>query len=173
VKRIIAAAKSAGIEPKYLQTDFIPIHPRYKREHEKEDFLGFFVKKKVVVTIRDLSEFDDLLSSALQTGATNVYGINFRTTELKKCREQARSSAAKAALEKATLMAGELGQKVGKAYSIAETPPASWSYGPRSPGSQMQMSAQAPHEEEPSPEQTMALGQISVKAKVTASFLLE
>jgi uncharacterized protein len=126
VKRIIAEAKSAGIEPKYLQTDFIQIHPRYKREHEKEVFLGFFVKMKVVMTIRDPSKFDDLLSSALQTGATNVYGINFRTTELKKYREQTRSLAVKAA-----------------------------------------------HEEEPSPEQTMAPGQIRVKAKVTASFLLE
>jgi len=174
VRKIIAAAKALGVEPKYLQTDFIEIHPRYKREHEKEIFLGFFVKKKVGITLRDVSKFDELLSSALQSGATHVYGISFRTTELKKYREQARSLAVKAAMEKASLMARELGQKVGKAHSIIETPPPSWSYGTRSLGLPMaQVSVQAPQEESSSVQETLALGQITIKARVTVSFLLE
>ena len=173
IRKILGAATTRGIEPKYLQTDFIQIRPRYKREHEKEVFLGFFVTKKVVITLKDLSKFDDLLSSALQAGATHVYGMSFRTTELKKYREQARSLAVKAAQEKATLMARELGQKVGKANSITETAPPSSRYGTRSLGPQMQMSVQAAEAETSPVEESLAPGQIAVKAKVTVSFLLE
>jgi uncharacterized protein len=40
MNKIVALAKQYGIDPKYIQTDFIQISPRYKHEHEKEIFLG-------------------------------------------------------------------------------------------------------------------------------------
>ena len=63
-------------------------------------------------------KFEDLLSDALEAGVTHVQGIEFRTTELRKHRDRARSLALKAAQEKAELLADGAGRKIGKAISI-------------------------------------------------------
>jgi uncharacterized protein YggE len=73
-----------------------------------------------VLEIRDTSIFEDILSDILEAGANYVRDVIFRTTELKKYREQARSHAITAAREKAVKLAKELGQKVGKPYIIQE-----------------------------------------------------
>lgn len=120
-----------------------------------------------------MSKFDELLSSALQAGATHVYGISFRSTELKKYREQARSLAVKAALEKATLMARDVGQKVGKAASITEVHPSMYGVFPRTRSPMAQMSVQASEGQNFSAQESLAPGQIAVKARVSISVLLE
>jgi len=49
-----------------------------------------------------------------------LLGVDFRTTELKKYREQARELAARAAREKADKIAAVLGESVGHAITINE-----------------------------------------------------
>jgi len=114
VKRVLALAKEYAIESKYVQTDQISIEPRYRDGYTQADFIGYFVRKTIVFTLKDISRFEALLSSTLEAGATHVHGIQFRTTELRKHRDQARALALKAAQEKANAMAKELGQKAGK-----------------------------------------------------------
>ena len=51
-------------------------------------------------------------------GVNYVHGVEFRTTELRKHKDTARALAVKAAREKATAMAGELGPALGEPRTI-------------------------------------------------------
>jgi uncharacterized protein YggE len=102
VAKILETAKKKGIEEKHIQTDHISIEPRYRDQWEHRTFIGYFVRKTVVVTLRDVDKFEPLLSSFLDAGANYVHGIQFRTTELRKHRDKARSLAINAAREKAS-----------------------------------------------------------------------
>ena len=105
VSRIIVLATKYKVEKKHIQTGHISIEPRYKDGYTREDFIGYFVRKSVVFTLRDVSKFENLLSSALEAGANYVHGVEFRTTKLREHRDQARMLARKAAKEKATKLA--------------------------------------------------------------------
>ena len=101
VQKILQLAKTFGIESKHVQTDYISIEPRYEDQWEHRNFIGYFVRKTVAITLRDTSRFEALLSRALEAGADYVHGVQFRTTDLRKHRDQARALAIKAAREKA------------------------------------------------------------------------
>jgi hypothetical protein len=124
--RILAVAQNFKIAPKDVQTDYVSIEPRYDREG-KMTILGYTVRKSMVVTLRDVSRFDALLSDAVDSGANVVLGVQFLTSDLRKYRDQARVLAIKAAKEKADALAGALGQKAGKALTINEQQSNSWS----------------------------------------------
>ena len=106
-----------------------------------------------------------------------MHGIEFRTTELRKFRDQARLLAVKAAREKADLLARESGRRVGKAVSIGE---ASYgyhsSYGSWWGGRYSSMTQNITQNLGGSPlesDSTLAPGQISIRASVHTSFVLQ
>jgi len=176
VQRILQLARKFEIESKHVQTDFISIEPRYEEQWEHRNFIGYFVRKTVVITLRNISRFEDLLSAAL-ADANYVLGVEFRTTELRKHRDEARALAIKAAREKANDLAGELGQKAGQPHSIREDQTWWWSgygsvWGSRWGGMMTQnvmQTAGGPA----TPETSIAPGQITVSARVTVSFELQ
>jgi uncharacterized protein YggE len=178
VERLLALAARYAIQPQHVQTEHLSIEPRYRDDYEKRDFIGFFVRKTVVITLRDLATFEDLLSDALQEGATHVHGIEFRTTELRKHRDEARSLAIKAAREKAEALAGELGQTVGQPHTIHEDQGSWWSsynwwWGARWGGSVAQNVIQESGGGGVPEDGSLAPGQITVNARVTVSFEME
>jgi uncharacterized protein YggE len=178
LQKIIATVKKLGIEDKYIQTDYINIEPRYEHEWENRQFIGYFVRKSMSITLRDVSKFEALLSGVLDVGANYIHGIDFRTTELRKYRDQARSLAVKAAQEKANDLAKQLRQTVGKPHMIQEYNIGGWfSYhnwwGARGGSQMMQNVVQDGAASSGAGDGTIALGQISIKAQVTVSFELE
>ncbi|MFH2047203.1 MAG: SIMPL domain-containing protein [Pseudomonadota bacterium] len=173
----IDAAKKHKIEEKHIQTDHISIEPRYEHQYEHRKFIGYFVRKSIVLTIRDTSEFENILTSVLEAGANYVHGVQFRTTELRKHRDKARLLAIKAAREKANDLAKELGQKVGKPYEINENPSGWWSWYNSSWGSRwgggMAQNVMQNAAGSSGSDSSIALGQIKVNAKITVSFEIE
>jgi len=163
VKRIFALAKKHNVPSGSIRIDSMSIEPRYKDRDVREDFIGYCVRKTLVLTVRDLSRFDDLVNSVLDTGANYVYGVQFRTTKLREYRDQARALALRAAKEKAKNMAKELGQKVGRPYTIVEE-----QYERGMAPNVMQGAGGSSGEADKS----IALGQISVNARVRVSFEL-
>lgn len=173
VSSILAMVKKLGVEEKFIQTDYLSVEPRYdytvqyNNERERK-FLGYYMTKNISITLRDVSKFEKLIADALKLGTNYVRGINFQTTELRKHRDQARLMAVRAAKEKATALASELGQKIGKPITISES-----SYNvpmyknvSKYAVSEMNMSTG-------SNDEVIALGQIDVKASVSVTFELE
>lgn len=176
ISKTIRVAKAHDIPEKHIQTDYIDIEARYEDGYQKRDFIGYFVRKTVVVTLRDLDEFESLLSGVLAVGTTNVHGIQFRTTELRKHRDEARAKAIRAAKEKAVALAAELDQTVGQPITINEGGNW-WSGGSRWwGGSRYNMMSQNVIQNASvrgDSNGSLAPGQISVTANVSVTFELE
>src|SRR5947208_12514989 len=66
VKRLLALATQFEIKPELVQTDYINIEPRYQDSYAQADFLGYWVRKTVIITLKDTTKFEDLLTQALQ-----------------------------------------------------------------------------------------------------------
>ncbi|MBI5652904.1 MAG: SIMPL domain-containing protein [Chloroflexi bacterium] len=174
-KKVIAAAQARGIEAKHIQTEQIRIEPRYSDSYAT-NLMSYVVRKTIVITLKDISKFEDLQTAALDAGANRVHGIQFQTTELRKHRDQARALAIQAAQEKATAMAKSLGQKIGKPNSIQENYSSWWSWYDRwwGGGAMSQNVVQNVGGAGASPDEgSFAPGQITVNARVTVSFELE
>jgi uncharacterized protein YggE len=177
IQKTIAAARSLAVQAAHIQTDYVGIEPKYPQGDIAREVQGYVVRRTVLIRLKDISRFEDLLTAALEAGITHVHGIEFRTTELRKYRDQARALAVKAAQEKADLLARESGRRVGTARSISEA-----SYGYHSSygswwgqryGSMaqnvMQNMGGAPLESDT----TLAPGQISIRASVHTSYVLQ
>jgi hypothetical protein len=175
-QKIIKAAKEQKVDEKNIQTDYISIEPEYDDRGNQRKFVDFLVHKNIVITLKDTSKFEELLSAILSAGANYVHGIEFRTTELRKYRDQARALAIKAAQEKAAALAKELGRTIGRPHKIQEGKTDWWSgYNSWRSGYGSQMSQNAiQNTSSPSEgESSVALGMISVNANVTVSFELQ
>lgn len=176
VKRVLALADELGIAGQHVQTDYVSIEPRYRNGYyEDRDFIGYFVHKNIVVTLRDLTRFEDLLAGALDAGANYIHGIEFRTTELRQHRDEARALAIEAAREKAEAMAGELGQQVGQPLLIEEQQSGWWSgynswWGSRFGGGMTQNVIQETGGVSVLADSSVAPGQIAVNARVAVTF---
>ncbi len=120
VRNIIALAEQFKILPAQIQTGQLNIEPRYRDNYEKKEFIAYFVRKRIVVHLKDLSKFEDLLSSFLAAGVNYIEGIQFRRSDLEKYQEQAQAKAVRAAQAKAARLAKELGQTIGRPHLVQE-----------------------------------------------------
>jgi len=179
VKEVLRIAQAYGVEARHIQTDHISIEPRYEDNYEKKDLIGYFVRKTIVITLKDISKFDDLLTSVIDADVNYVHRIQFRTTELRKYRDEARALAIKAAQEKANALAGELGQSVGKPRTIHEEQADWWSWynswWGAGWGNNMSQNViqEAGGSSSITDDGTIAPGQITVNARVSVSFEFE
>jgi uncharacterized protein YggE len=178
IAAVLALAADYGIPPEHVQTDYVGIEPRYRNGYyEPSDFIGFFVHKTVVITLRDLSQFEGLLADALEAGVNYVHGIEFRTTELRQHRDEARALAIRAAKEKAEALAGELDQKIGDPLDIQEVQNGWWSgynawWGSRWGNGMSQNVIQEVGGVSVLADSSVAPGQINVNARVSVTFEL-
>src|SRR5439155_20223766 len=101
-KKLLAAIKDVGVEDKYVQTDVMQVQIEYPAGGPKNGIDGYFCRRQYAVTLKDVKLFEKLIDSALNNGANYLMGFEFRTSELRKHRDQARKMAIKAAKEKAT-----------------------------------------------------------------------
>jgi len=128
VRQILAIARKNSVKPEDVQTSQITVQPKYNtddlpyesRDKVKRVLVGYEVSKTVAIRLRDIARFDDLLADVLKAGITRLSNLEFRDSQIRKHRDEARRMAIRAAQEKAKLLAGEIGQSIGPAYSITE-----------------------------------------------------
>ena len=178
VRQVLELARDYGIQPQHIKTDHVSIEPSYHDEYEKRNFIGFFVRKSIVITLKDISKFEDLLTDVLKDGVNYVHGIQFRTTQLRKYRDEARALAIQAAQEKAVALAGGLGRQVGQPQTIYEEHSGWWSWydawwGNRWGGGMAQNVVQEVGGGSLPEDGSLAPGQITVNARVTVTFTME
>ncbi len=179
IQRVINAVRSLGIEAKDIATDYYIVYPVY------EDFSslvikGYRIDNTVSITLRDVKLVDDVVIAALKAGANEVQDVQFYTSELRKYRDQAREMAMKAAGEKAQALADTAGAQTGCVLTVSEN---TWTqyYGSWRGGRNMAIWAQNVVQNA-SPTQVgsgqmddspMSLGQIAIRAEVTARYSLK
>lgn len=180
VRRIMELTRRYNIAPQDVQTDYIGVSPKY-REVKKRGlvsgeatetesvFVGYEVSKTVVIRLKDISRFESLLSDILKAGIDRLRDLDFRTSDIRRYKDQARALAIKAAREKAVALTKEIGQTIGRAYTISEE---GYRYGDsnRMAANTTSLIGGDYSDDESS---TIAPGMITVTAKVTVSFRLQ
>ncbi len=173
---LLALAEEYDIAARNVQTDYISVFPVYEDEYSvRSRLVAYRVQRMVVITLSDISRFEGLLSDALLAGANHVHGVQFRTTELRKHRDQARALALRAAREKAEALTAELGLRVGEPRTITEEYSGWWSWydswwGSRYGGSMAQNVVQEVGSAGYAPDSALAPGQITVNARISVTF---
>ena len=134
VAKILDLTKRFQILPQNVKTDSISVEMKYESVRDaktkiydedgdeigKKIFKGYEVSKTVTIKLTDISRFEEFFAETLKTGITEVNSVTFATSKLREHKDTARDMAMKAAKEKATAMAGSIGQTVGKAVRITE-----------------------------------------------------
>ncbi|MGH9871706.1 MAG: SIMPL domain-containing protein [Pyrinomonadaceae bacterium] len=172
VKQLLALARQYHIPPTKVQTGYINVSQRFSDEDVTKKppvFLGYTVTKSVGIILEDVSKAEDLLADIFKSGVSQIQNVSFRTSQLRKHKDQARAMAIKAAQEKAIALTKEINQSIGKAYSITEELPRTYSYSQNQTSNFVDSVENRPSSEEG----TLALGQISITAQVTVSFELK
>jgi hypothetical protein len=122
------------------------------------------------------------VTGLLTNGVNIIEGVDFRTTSLRKYRDEARAMAVRAAKEKAKAMTDELGVKLGRPCNVnANDSSYYWGGWNRSFNGgfnannyvQNVSSAVGGGATSDNASDTFAVGQISVTATVNISFLIE
>jgi uncharacterized protein YggE len=165
-KKVIALAHDAGVEAKYIQTSELTMGPEYTQDRDRQ-LVGYFVSQTIAITLKDLSKYEALMTSLLEAGVNRVDGIDFRVAETRKYKDEARAKAIRAAREKAVAMAAELGQTIGKPWSISEDSESGFLNGMANAaggGGGMPPESEGP---------TLAPGQVTIRASISVSFLLD
>jgi uncharacterized protein YggE len=180
VKQVFALAKDNKVNSDDVQTSYISVEPKYntddleygeERRGVKRVFIGYAVSKTIAIRLKDISRFDPLLSDVLRAGVTKVRNVEFRDSQIRKHKDQARAMAIKAAQEKASLLAREIGQTIGPAHSITEGTVGRYiAGGVMNQNSTSVISGDLSAGES---ESAIAPGLISVTAQVTVSFQLK
>ncbi len=128
VQQVLEFSQELGINANHVQTDFIDMEPMYDYSSSGRRLEGYRVRKTIVITLAEMSQFEVFLSGVLERGVNYVHDVEFRTTELRQHRDQARALAVQAAQEKAEALAGELGQNIGEPVMIQEEQSGWWSW---------------------------------------------
>jgi hypothetical protein len=165
--KVLAALRAAGITESELQSSQIQITPNYTNNQQDTETLRFFrVTQTISGTLRDVKKVPDVTAAVVTAGATGVRDATFRTSLFRKHRDDARLRAVRAAREKATALAAELGAVLGKPYSITEGSSHDWS------GGNFRMNSIQPAEARDDAASTFAPGTISISSTVHVSFYL-
>lgn len=181
INRIIRALKAQKIAEKDIVTDWYVITPIYD-DYDSLTIEGYRINNVIAITLRDIGKVNKVIAVSLDAGANEVLNVEFYLSNLRKYRDQARELAMKAAQEKAQDLATAAGVKTGCVMNINEN---TWSYyngwwygrnSSRDLWTQNTVQNAAPAgggEGALTDSGPVNLGQISVRAEVSASFSLK
>ena len=178
INRVILALNAQGIEEKDIVTDWYVIEPIYE-DYGSLYIKGYRINNIVAITLRDISKVNMVIIAALNAGANQVINVEFYLSNLRKYRDQAREMAMKAAQEKAQDLAFAAGAETGCVMDINENSWSNYNGGWYSQNRDL-WTQNTMQNISPSGGETSALidsgpvnlGQISVRAEVSASFSL-
>jgi uncharacterized protein YggE len=181
ISKVIKAIQSLGVEAKDISTDQYVIEPLYE-DYDSLHIKGYRIYNVISITMRDVEKTSESIARAFQAGANQVVDVQFYTSELRKYRDRAREMAMKAATEKASALAKTAGASTDCVLHINEN---SWSYfngwGWWYRGNQqnlwtqnvVQNAAPAGSSTPSSEDSPVSMGQMSVRADVSATFSLK
>lgn len=124
VEALIAAIKNFGIKEEDIKTQNISV----SEQREPIEIWGktngeykWHVNNSVVITLRDVERTSELASLLGESGATNIYGPNFRVDQDNLNEDGLMTQAIEDARAKAEKIATASNRKLGKVISVSES----------------------------------------------------
>jgi len=124
IEGITTALLQLGIGEADIQTTYFSVWP----EDQYEPMTGiptgqklYRVENTLRVVMRDITRVAEVIQTALDSGANNVYGLNFAIDDTSVIAAEARTAAVSDARARAEQLARDLGAQLGEARIASET----------------------------------------------------
>lgn len=124
VADVIQAVQNAGVAVEDIRTFGLNIYqdssyPPVDGQTETPTF-RYNVSNQVSVKVRDIAAVADVINAAVDAGANNLFGLEFRVDNIKTYETEARKLALEDARVKAAELAAAAGVELGEIVSISE-----------------------------------------------------
>jgi|SRR5690554_209007 len=162
VSQVLKFLKKMNVADKDVRTEYMNLTKNY--DYNSKTY-SFAANQAISVKLRDVSKYEDIVKGLLDTGINRIDGVEFSSSHKDALESQARKKAIENAKAKAVEYASVLGQSVGKAVSISEF------QGNGSPRPMYKV-AMAESSFDSGGGQSIALGEMEIRATVNVSFLL-
>ncbi len=118
---VIDALLGVGIAREDIQTTGVNIFPedRYDQTGTATSRV-YRVRNTVRLTVRDISQVEQMISAGVNAGANTIYNLSFGIADTAALEQEARVQAVENARSRAEQLAGALGVNVGNAIIISE-----------------------------------------------------
>ena len=161
INEVLKFIKKMGIADKDVMTEYINVNKNY--DYNTKTY-SFSANQSLSVKLRDLKKYEELMKGLMDSGINRIDGVNFSSSKEEELESQARKKAVEDAKMKATEYAGALNQTIGKAALISEYRN---TIGPQPMYKSAMMS-----DESGSGQQTIAPGEMEIRATINVSFYL-
>ncbi len=165
IEKVIQFIKKIKLPKEDVQTKRISLNPQYDYEKKKHNYNA---TQTLEILLKDLAQYDALMEGLVDAGINRINTVEFKTSQLTQYQSEARKLAMKEAKQKAEDYVSVLAQKIGKALTISDN---SQAYYPK-PMYERKMMVSAMSDGEVQRE-TLAIGEITIVANVSVSFMLE
>lgn len=172
--------KNLNIDKDNIKTDMINVRPVYEYTTcaynqrdcvSTREFARFETKKSISVKLKDVDKLQKLLDMAVKAGVTHIQGVNFTSSEFKQLQNEAQVLAAIDAKQRASRIAKAMDVSIDSPYRISVD--YSYDHHPK-PNNNFTRSTMAMESMGSSgSSETIALGQLKIKANVNASFKID
>ena len=163
VAKVLAAARGQNITDDAIRASQIRVAPDYQWEDGTRQLKGQRVEREGVIELADLERYGALVDALVEAGIDQLGNVRFLVSQREALAAQALKAAVADGRERAALLAGELGSKLDKIYSInANATPIQ----PRADRAVMMMEAKAA-------DAPMLLGKETISARVSLVFTLD
>lgn len=165
VDKVIKFLKKSGINAADYKTNNVSLYKSYDYEKKKENYQA---NQSISITLKDLSKYDQIMMGLNEAGINSIQGVEFKSSKMEELEGEARKKAMLNAKQKAEDYVSVLGQKVGKALLISDS---SQSYYPQPMYKNSMMATEATPSGDS--QETLAVGELEIKANVSVTFVLE
>ena len=122
VDTVLAAMKELGIKAEDIQTTSINVwwEDEYDRDGNSTGVRKYHVSQSMQIVVRDINQIESVITTAVENGANQIYGLNFGMSETTELEADARSQAVADGRARAENLAQLLGVEWGDPISITE-----------------------------------------------------
>ena len=120
VSAICTALQAAGLDEKDISTNYIYISPRYDYSGDTEKMVGYTINNSLTISTGNIDSIGAYIDAAFSAGANTFDSIAFTVKDDTEARRQALELAVMDAMDKAEVIAGAAGRKLGGIVEISE-----------------------------------------------------
>lgn len=164
IGNVLSFLREMKINDKDVKTEYVRLNKNYDYNSKTYNYAA---NQTISIRLKDLDKYESLINGLISTGINRIDGVSFSSSNKEALESEARKKAIANAKMKAEEYAGVLNQTIGKAITISEF---SFQSSTPYPKNRMVMGAMADSSQEP---QTLATGEMEVRATVNVSFLLD
>lgn len=157
---VIDRIKAAGVPAEAIRTSGYTLQPEFDNPNGRQVLRDYVARNQLQVRVDPLAKLGDILAAAVETGATNVSGVEFDLKDRAAVERQALTAAVRAARARADAIAVGAGVQIERILRIEEDQQPTV-IRPMAFAAPMPMGPQAP------PPVPIASGEMDIEAHVT------